>query len=141
MLVVVLLVTLAVGGGMLYLVRTLDDRIARKIDPLVRAAIRDAAAAAERAGNEGGDKLAGALLTVGNEMGARLSVARAEREQLRDQLARIDVKLADIRDLLEKTTVVGNLDDGTALDGEVPGGEVPDDTARDGGQAVEDGNG
>jgi hypothetical protein len=131
MLVVVLLVTLAVGGGMLYLARTLDDRIARKIDPLVRAAIRDAAAAAERAGNEGGDKVAGQLLAVGNEMGARLSVARAEREQLRDQLARIDVKLADIRDLLATITAVGNVDDGAAHDGEV----------LDGGKAVDDGNG
>lgn len=76
MTVVLLLVLLAVGAGVAYLV------------------------IAVRRANEVRGELSRQVFGFGSDLGSRLSLARAERDQLRDHVDRLDAALGELRDLL-----------------------------------------
>lgn len=76
--VVLLLVLLAVGAGVAYL--------AIRLRALAGAV----------------STLPGQVFSIGNELGSRLSLARAERDQLRDHVDRLDEALGDLKEMLAR---------------------------------------
>jgi hypothetical protein len=103
MAVVLLVVLLAVGAGVAYLTITLRAWVTQNADSLVRRALADAAADAATQGSELEDKLSGQVFAIGSDLGIKLSVARAERDGLRDHIDRLDAALGDLRDMLART--------------------------------------
>jgi hypothetical protein len=100
MTVVLLLLLLAVGAGVAYLAVTLRAWVTQNADSLIRRALAETAADAARQVSELGDKLSGQVFGIGNDLGSKLSLARAERDQLRDHVDRLDTALGDLRDRL-----------------------------------------